>query len=529
MKRPVTYVLVWAGVFCLAAAFRLPRLSMRPMHTDEAVHAVKFGALLETHAYRYDPHEYHGPTLNFATLLPARLRGQQRFADLDAWTLRLVPVFFGLLVIPFLFWLKEGPGRNTVLAAAFWTAISSAHVFYSRYYIQEILLVCFTVGMIGAGHRFLRTRKFAWAAAAGVFAGLMHATKETAVLTWGAMGAAAFGVLLLSAKTKDRPLRWIRPAHLATAALAALCVSGLLFSSFGTNPAGPRDALAAYKTYWVRAGEAGIHTHPPDAYLRWFLAFRLPESGSPLFTEGIILLFGLVGIVAAFHGRRPAEAGHHILPFLAIYTVTLTAVYSILPYKTPWSFLGAWQGWIVLAGAGTAYGLSSLRRHAGRRIFSLLFLFGSIHLAAQSRVLNFTRADSPENPYVYAHPQGDVERIAERIRSVALAQPEGMDLHIEVIARDADYWPLPWYLRSFPRVGWRSGVDPENPAAPVFLVATELEDDLIEALYEIPPPGSRLLYLPLFEDEMELRPGRVIRGYVRKDLWDRYVRNEDRI
>ncbi|MCB0293433.1 MAG: hypothetical protein KDH97_24480, partial [Calditrichaeota bacterium] len=60
-------------ILALALLLRLPGLERRPMHTDEAVHAVKFGALLEEGFYEYDPFEYHGPTLNYFTLIPAWL------------------------------------------------------------------------------------------------------------------------------------------------------------------------------------------------------------------------------------------------------------------------------------------------------------------------------------------------------------------------------------------------------------------------------------------------------------------------
>jgi len=62
----------------LGFALRLPRLASRPMHTDEAVHAIKFGALLEENRYRYDPHEYHGPTLNYFTLIPAWIASAEK-------------------------------------------------------------------------------------------------------------------------------------------------------------------------------------------------------------------------------------------------------------------------------------------------------------------------------------------------------------------------------------------------------------------------------------------------------------------
>ena len=62
----------------------------------------------------------------------------------------------------------------------------------------------------------------------------------------------------------------------------------------------------------------------------------------------------------------------------------------------------------------------------------------------------------------------------------------------------------------------------ESPAAPIILITPQFEDELIEKLYKLPPPGQRPLYLPLFEKMMELRPGIEMRGYARKDVWDQY-------
>ena len=94
MKWPKKCYLLILAATIVAIALRLPRLEQRPMHVDEAVNAVKFGELLEEGDYRYDPHEYHGPTLNYFTLLPAWLSGVQKYADLSEFTLRIVPVFF---------------------------------------------------------------------------------------------------------------------------------------------------------------------------------------------------------------------------------------------------------------------------------------------------------------------------------------------------------------------------------------------------------------------------------------------------
>jgi predicted membrane-bound mannosyltransferase len=51
-----------------ALALRVPRLATRPLHNDEAVNAVKVSELWQHGRYVYDPDEYHGPALHYATL-----------------------------------------------------------------------------------------------------------------------------------------------------------------------------------------------------------------------------------------------------------------------------------------------------------------------------------------------------------------------------------------------------------------------------------------------------------------------------
>lgn len=51
-----------------ALALRVPQLAVRPLHNDEAINATKLAALWEKGEYRYDPDEYHGPTLYYCSL-----------------------------------------------------------------------------------------------------------------------------------------------------------------------------------------------------------------------------------------------------------------------------------------------------------------------------------------------------------------------------------------------------------------------------------------------------------------------------
>jgi hypothetical protein len=77
-------------------------------------------------------------------------------------------------------------------------------------------------------------------------------------------------------------------------------------------------------------------------------------------------------------------------------------------------------------------------------------------------------------------------------------------------------------LRSFDNVGWWSSVDDNVPAAPIIIASPSVEPAIMRKLYELPPPGQRNLYVPLFDSPVRLRPGIELRGYVIKDLWDAY-------
>jgi len=73
---------------------------------------------------------------------------------------RIVPVFFGVCLVLLLLLLIDGLGTAAAVYAAVLTAISAAMVFYSRYYIQEMLLVCFTFGAIVSGYRYAQSKNW---------------------------------------------------------------------------------------------------------------------------------------------------------------------------------------------------------------------------------------------------------------------------------------------------------------------------------------------------------------------------------
>ena len=100
-RSALAMLLVIAG----ALALRVPHLDQRPLHNDEAVNAVKVTELWQEARYVYDPDEYHGPTLHYATLPFLWLSGAANPGELPDATLRFAPVLFGIgliLLLPFL-------------------------------------------------------------------------------------------------------------------------------------------------------------------------------------------------------------------------------------------------------------------------------------------------------------------------------------------------------------------------------------------------------------------------------------------
>src|SRR5688572_8732736 len=162
------------------------------MHADEANQAVKLGELLETGRYAFDPRDHHGPTLYYAAVPIAKLRGESILAQLNETTIRLVPAFFGTASVLLLYVLALPLGSWSALAAAAFLAVSPPSVYYSRYFIQETLLVTFTLAALVCAARGWRTHQLRWAALLGVSIGLMQATKASAPLFLAAALVAFF-------------------------------------------------------------------------------------------------------------------------------------------------------------------------------------------------------------------------------------------------------------------------------------------------------------------------------------------------
>ncbi|MGD0782600.1 MAG: flippase activity-associated protein Agl23 [Candidatus Aminicenantales bacterium] len=533
---------LFLAVFGLGLALRLARLDLRPIHHDEANQALKFAALLEKGEYRYDPAEHHGPTLYYLTLPLARARGQKTLASLDETTLRLLPALFGAGLVLLFLLLRRELGRDAILAGALLAALSPALTYFSRFYIQESLFAFFAWAFLIAAGKTVRRPCFAWAITAGIAAGLLYATKETSILVFAAAGA---GILIASVGGKKRlPLEAAQPAapdaalragcrpeqiralklsHVLAGTAAALSTAFLFYSSFFRNPKGIVDSLAAFKDYFARGTESGLHTQPWDTYLKTLL---WTKSEGVVWTEALILGLALIGMAAAFlHRKRrtatpvgtgpagPSEGGFWPI-YLSTATIVLAAAYSAIPYKTPWNIVVFLAGFALLAGYGASALLRAIRPAAGRAVLILLILAGAAQLERQNLRAQFVYPADPRNPYAYAQTSPDFLRLVIRLRGLADVHRHGRDMLVKVVTEPDEQWPLPWYLRDFRRVGYWTSLAAAGGTEDVpVVIASQHYADVLE---QTAGNDFQIEYYGL-------RPGTLLAVFIDHKLWEKYI------
>jgi uncharacterized protein (TIGR03663 family) len=499
---------------------RIPQLAERPMHHDEANQAYRFGILLEEGTYQYDAEDHHGPTLYYLTLPIAWLTGAQTFAETSEITYRLLPVFFGLLLILCTPLLRSGLGSIAILIAALLTALSPAMAYYSRFYIQEILLVFFTFLAIAAGWRTLKNHSIAWAVVCGVALGLMFATKETAIIAYAALfGAAVLCVPLYKNNTAAAPGEDSKPkkktSYLPLLSLViggALLTAFILYSSFFTHLDGPLESILAFKGYFARgSGINTDHVHPWNFYLKMLAHYQY--EGGPVWNERVVLGLGILGCIAIALKKIPQTCNLGLARFLMFYTLLLTFIYSAIAYKTPWCMLSFLHGWILLAGIGMASVYSAAQRSrkpVQQQIILTVILMGlSFYTLRMAQRTVFRYAADYRNPYVYAHTAPDFKNLMRRIHDLSAVSPKGQELYIQVIADPDETWPLPFYLRRFPTVGYwgDAGTVPTEPKPDIIITAPDVEMD----------PEA---YLSEFYG---LRPDTLLAIHIDSDLWNAFL------
>lgn len=532
-------LLAWA----LGWLYRTSELAKRPMHTDEAILGVKTIELFETGRFQYDPHDYHGPLLHRSTLWLGRLLGWN--GDLlSEHRLRLVSALYGIGCILVILLLGDALTRSGVVVSSFLVATSPMMTFYSRYYIMESALVFFSALFIASLWRWSQSRNLLWLVVAGVSLGAMHAAKETCILSLAAMAAGYVAARILAGGFSARsgaytfserrrgpsPIAWF-----IVPAIAAL-TSAALYSNFFRDWDLVRDSVLTYKSYLNRSAGSG-HEKPWNYYLA--LLFWKHNSLC-YWTEALIGGLGLAGLVAAIVDKRAPRHQRALLIFLGVYAVVLLVIYSVIPYKTPWSILSVDHAFAMLGGAGAAAIFRLLTWTPFKLAFAAALSAGVYNLCLQtSLAIDFNKEPVAKysvhdlNPYVYSHTSSRVPELADRVHRFASLHPERRAMPIVVIQTEWG-WPLKWYFRDLRHVGYYSRL-PEDFSPPAVIIAdaalqeeilsifapkaapiVEPDPDFIGPLPQPRPPEPVIIFEP--DEPCSLRPGVLLCVLVERNL-----------
>lgn len=479
--------LTFIFVALLGLAVRLPQLGVRPMHSDEAINGYIVGQLLSGEPFRYDPQDRHGPALSALALPLARIQGARTFSDLTESELRLTSVIAGTFTILLFGTAVEMFELVPCLAAALLFAFAPLSVYYDRYFIHESLFCAATFGFILSSWRAAVSRSLETALVAAACAAIMLASKETALLHFFALTAAGllFGLSNRSAKPFGT---WVRPRTLCIAGGTFFALSVLLYTWFGRNwKALPVLWLAIPDTFSRAAGQG--HAKP-----FWYFAQFLTSGRS----GWLLIALASLGLIATTR-RRDRSA----YSYLGIYFFFIAAIYSFIPYKTPWLALNLWLPIAVFAGRGIEVLWKTAAKHLSFLFAVPIFVLLAAVIAAligyDTRQRVFLHAAEEQNPYAYAHTTEDILELPTEISE--MAKRDGIPSpRIAVIASDP--WPLPWYLRHINQVGfWQPGQQPGE--ADFYITSTEAAEQYRDRLqgyradfFGVRPGVLILLWLP---------------------------------
>lgn len=508
-------------VFLILFAFaRFSDLGSRPLHHDEGVNSVFLKNLIVSNDWKYDPQNYHGPSLYYFQLIPTWvntwMKEGKRFdrksiEGMTAASLRTVVAFAGMAVLLGILAMSPMVGRLGAFVAFLLAGFSLDLLFFSRYFIHETYVVLFTFGVVIALHRYYLDRRPVYVYAAVLSATLLFCTKETSIihlailaLAWifaettkwlvDGRGEPPFERMAAEPGKVYAGLGLHGPAMIVMATL----VWFLLFSSMTSNPKGVIDSIRTY-FFWGGEGFSSGHNKPFFYYTADIL----------LRYETLLVILSVMGLVAAF---AKAEIGGL---FLAYWMMGTVAFYSIIPYKTPWLS----ENFIVPMSLVSGYGVQTLTRFAIDRLrgvraaVTLVFFFGTIIIIGAAQIpqtfrVTYKEYDSDRHPQVYAHTTREIFDLLARVDAAAVKSGLGRKMVINIFSDQ--YWPLPFYLLKYDSpLFWGKIEGVANLDAPILIVL----------------PSQRHRLDPLLKDQYAvtshaLRPGVPLLLYVNTRMVD---------
>lgn len=489
-------ILGWVLVVAAAALLRFHHLGDRPFHADEATGARITADRMETQGGRFDPTHFHGPLLGDAAGVACRLRGETTWKSMRKATLRSVTACAGLLVVLVPWFWRRRMGEPGALLAAALLGCSPLLAYYSRMFIHEMWLVLF--GLLVLTTLQGRFRPLA----AGLFLGLMFATKESFAISVIAWSAAALPIAWERRGLLTPLHRWWKPVVLLV--LVALLVSMAFYTHGFRHPHGAADAVMTYFRYQVVEGH-----DKPFGYYGDLIAVPRKAGGVWWFGTPVVAL-ALAAFAAAHRRDMRGDAAATWARFLGYAVVGHLLIYSLISYKTPWLACLPWAQLCLLAG----FVFRLLPCPSWRVAVGAVAAFALVSQTRQTTRATGRLSSDARNPYAYVPTRRDVEKLATWLDDLQSAMP-GIPLGNAAVI-GSDYWPLPWYLRKLDPVGYWPEPPDTCATMPLVFVMPDAAEKTMERLEESHVAVPR-----------GLRDGVPLIVCIRNDVWERWMNSGD--
>ncbi len=318
-----TAVAFW-GIILLGAVLRFWGLGDKPLHHDESLHAYFALQLMHNNmenwlacinapanvCYRYDP-LLHGPFQFHIIALVYKISQLLGAYDhgVNTVTVRIAAATLGSVIVGLPYFLRDYIGKIGAWLACFLLAISPSMVYYSRFAREDIYMACFTLLLVVAIARYMRTRSALWLITAALAFTLSYATKEATFLTIAVFGS-FFGALVVWELGARWPLKY-SPASAGvarflprTGAPVALFVYFIILGVIAKWFFGFLKALS------ITITASPANTHSADLYVQQLKSTTetvvLPVLG--ILLAGIALFI----LIREQYGKHPAPGRHGV-------------------------------------------------------------------------------------------------------------------------------------------------------------------------------------------------------------------------
>ncbi len=558
-------------IAAIAVFWRFYWLELKPFHHDEGVNGFFMSTLVRDGIYKYDPSNYHGPTLYYIALAFAKAFG------FNTISMRASVAIFGVLTVVMAFFLKNYIGRIGSLTAALLLALSPGMVYISRYFIHEIFFVFCSFGIVLGVLFFIEKRRAGIFAVATMTVLLLICFLPSALNLANLVGAenvALLWILRVGLFAVEAALVFLimrmllgwqegRPIYLMLASASAVLLFATketAFITIGTLILAVISAWLWRKIYRAIIGKPQANELEP-VELTWqnFRAGLGDGTNLNLLIIAVSVVFAYIGVLffssfftysdgifKAFEAYAiwtktgtkdhtqsgtwgylkwgmKVESPIFILSAIGTLIALIKARHRFAIFTGFWAFglFAAYSiipyktPWLALSFLlpmciVAGYGINELAKSSdiGQRIFAgLLAAFATVILGYQTYDLNFLRYDDDSMPYVYAHTRRGFLDMVNQIETYAAKSGKSKDAAIEVVS--PDYWPLTWYMREYPKAIFHSRFADVNTSE--LIVASKAQLGELNKRY-----GANYKYVGTYP----LRPGVELFLLVRKDLAD---------